>query len=71
MYTLSGYNSLFRVPVVGLQEIRHRTAISTIRSTAEKAASREKAIKNKAEDQKKKNVIKNTFIRGKLYMFLF
>lgn len=59
------YTRIIRVPVVGLQEIRHKTAVSTIRSTAEKAASRA-AIKGKAEDLKKKNAMKSSFVRGKI-----
>lgn len=47
-----------RVPVVGLQEIRHKTAISTIKSTAEKNASREKAMKSKSDDLRKRTSAK-------------
>ncbi|XP_025832498.1 probable serine/threonine-protein kinase DDB_G0282963 [Agrilus planipennis] len=42
-----------KAPVAALPEIRHKTAISTIRSTAEKMASREKANKLKTDDRKK------------------
>ncbi|GLV34146.1 uncharacterized protein CBL_00075 [Carabus blaptoides fortunei] len=45
-----------RVP--GLQEIRHKTAISTIKSTAEKNASREKAMKLKSDDLRKRTSAK-------------
>lgn len=46
--------------MMGLPEIRHKTAVSTIRSTAEKAASRER----KLEDTKKKPVSKKETSRG-------
>ncbi|XP_017775320.1 PREDICTED: uncharacterized protein LOC108561772 isoform X5 [Nicrophorus vespilloides] len=39
---------------VGLPEIRHKTAVSTIRSTAEKAASREAKAKLRSEEVSKK-----------------
>lgn len=57
-----------RVPVAGLPEIRHKTAVSTIKSTAEKAAYREKAIKAKSEELRKKNLLKKdtTNIKGKI-----
>lgn len=49
---------------VALPEIRHKTAISTIKSTAEKAASRERTNKLKSEDMKKKNAVKKETSRG-------
>lgn len=42
--------------MIGLPEIRHKTAVSTIRSTAERAAHREKSNKQKvASDVKRKS----------------
>lgn len=54
---------------MGLPEIRHKTAISTIRSTAEKAATREKCDKWKTSDSKKKAPHKRDS-RGKTSWFL-
>ena len=43
--------------MTGLPEIRHRTAVSTIRSTAEKTAYRDKSVnKLRGDDSKKKPV---------------
>lgn len=47
----------FRIPMTGLPEIRHKTAVSTIRSTAEKTAHRDKSVnKLRSDDSKKKPV---------------
>ncbi|KAF5278466.1 hypothetical protein FQA39_LY05955 [Lamprigera yunnana] len=46
--------SRFRVPVGALPTIRHKTAVSTIRSTAEKAQMRERNNRLRSEDAKRK-----------------
>lgn len=48
--------NFFRIPTSGLPEIRHKTAVSTIRSTAEKAATKDKSQKIKTTEPKKKNL---------------
>uniref|UniRef100_A0A1Y1JY63 Uncharacterized protein n=1 Tax=Photinus pyralis TaxID=7054 RepID=A0A1Y1JY63_PHOPY len=52
-----------RVPVGALPTIRHKTAVSTIRSTAEKAQSRERSHRTKNEDIRKKGTLKKETIR--------
>ncbi|KAK5644681.1 hypothetical protein RI129_005981 [Pyrocoelia pectoralis] len=52
-----------RVPVGALPTIRHKTAVSTIRSTAEKAQSRERCHRSKNEDTRKKGTLKKETIR--------
>lgn len=57
---------VFRVPAAGLPEIRHKTAVSTIRSIAEKSASRQSSNRTRAEELKKKSVLKKETNRGTL-----
>lgn len=47
------HNLFFRVATSNLPEIRHKTAVSTIRSTAEKSATREKSEKKLGDTKKK------------------
>lgn len=51
--------------MAGLPEIRHKTAVSTIRSTAEKAASKQ-GSKARTEELKKRSVLKKDTNRGTL-----
>ena len=56
-----------RVPVGALPTIRHKTAVSTIRSTAEKMQSRERNHRSKTEDVRHKNTLKKETTRTTSY----